>query len=163
MEHAVELSIKHHPLFNTEEVCQIYSEKDGVEVTYVCTTDLNASDVPVDVYYRSTTHPEFGNRYFGLYYHVYRDQVMITGADIVEHLEFGMVVNDDGELEYSQSHHDYKSFKNGNMIDGGRQYIRSSLGCEVYKVKDGKFYVDYVEKDTKTSKDYCYPGSDPQI
>ena len=132
------MKIKHHPLFNTEEVCKVYSEKDGVEVKYVCTTDLVASDVPVDVYYRSTPHPEFGNRYFGLYYDSYRDAIMITNADMVEGFEFGMVENDDGELEYSQSHHDYKRFENGNMIDGGRQYIRSSLGSDVYVVLDGE-------------------------
>jgi hypothetical protein len=141
------MKIKHHPQFNTEEVCKHYSEKDGVEVTYVCTTDLNASDVPVDVFYRSTPHPQFGNRYFGLYYDSIRDHVMITNADIVENFEFGLVENDNGELEYSESHHEYKMFENGNMIDGGRQYIRSSHGADVYKVKDGKLVkkVEYVD------------------
>jgi len=32
------MNIKHYPLFNTEEVCKVYSEKDGVDVRYVCTT-----------------------------------------------------------------------------------------------------------------------------
>jgi hypothetical protein len=131
------MNIKHHPQFDTEQVCQTYSEKDGVPVTYVCTTDLNASDVPVDVYYRGTPHPQFGNRYFGIYYDAYRDQVMICAADIVENFEFGLVENDNNELEYSQSHHDYKTFKNGNMIDGGRQYIRSNGNDKLYRVKDG--------------------------
>lgn len=139
------MNVKHHPLFNTEEVCKHYSEKDGVDVKYVCTTDLVASDVPVDVYYRGTPHPQFGNRYFGLYYDNIRDHVMITNADIVEDQEFGVVENDDGELEYSQSHHDYKSFENGNMIDGGRMYIRSSLGANVYYVKDGEFKNDRLD------------------
>lgn len=139
------MNVKHHPLFNTEEVCKTYSEKDGVDVKYVCTTDLVASDVPVDVYYRGTPHPQFGNRYFGLYYDNIRDHVMITNADIVEDQEFGVVENDDGELEYSQSHHDYKSFENGNMIDGGRMYIRSSLGANVYYVKDGEFKNDRLD------------------
>ena len=133
------MNIKHHPQFNTEEVCKLYSEKDGVDVQYVCTTDLKASDCPVDVFYRETPHPEFGNRYFGLYYDGYRDATMITNADIVETLVFGMVENDEGELEYSESHHDYKQFENGKMIDGGRQYIRSSPGAVVLKVKDGEF------------------------
>ena len=133
------MNIKHHPNFNTEEVCRKYSEKDGVKVKYVCTTDLRASDVPVDVFYRETPHPEFGNRYFGLYYDHYRDHVMICGADMVEGFQFGCVENDNDELEYSQSHHDYKQFGNGNMIDGGRQYIRSSGGSVVYNVIDGEF------------------------
>ena len=133
------MNIKHHANFNIEEVENTYSEKDGVAVKYVCTTDLRASDVPVDVFYRATPHPEFGNSYFGLYYDHYRDCVMICNADIVEQFEFGMVENDSGELEYSQSHHDYKQFDNGNMIDGGRQYIRSSGGCNVYQITDGDF------------------------
>ena len=132
------MNIKHYPNFKTEEVEQKYSEKDSVSVKYVCTTDLKASDVPVDVFYRATPHPEFGNRYFGLYYDHYRDCVMICSADMVETFEFGMVENDSGELEYSQSHHDYKRFDNGNMIDGGRQYIRSSLSCDTYRVVDGE-------------------------
>lgn len=133
------MNIKHQPLFNTEEVCKTYSEKDGVDVKYVCTTDLVASDVPVDVFYRSTPHPQFGNHYFGLYYDHVRDATMITNADIVESFGIGMVENDDGELEYSQSHHDYKRFENGNMIDGGRVYIRTNKDAYIYRVKDGEF------------------------
>ena len=135
------MNIKHHPLFDTDEVCRRYSEKDGVDVAYVCTTDLTASDVPVDVYYRGSPHPQFRNRYFGLYYDHVRDHVMITNADLVEDLEFGMVENDEGELEYSQSHHDYKQFNNGNMIDGGRVYIRSSAPAHVYTIQDGQLMI----------------------
>jgi len=133
------MDINHQPLFQTDKIVSHYTEKDGVPVKYVCTTDLKASDVPVDVFYRATPHPEFGNRYFGLYHDHYRDCVMITNADVVETFEFGMIENDTGELEYSQSHHDYKLFENGNMIDGGRQYIRSSRSCKVYKIVDGEF------------------------
>ena len=154
------VKVKHYPQFNTEEVCKTYSEKDGVDVRYVCTTDLKASDVPVDVFYRATPHPEFGNRYFGLYYDNYRDATMICGADLVEDFEFGMVENDSGEMEYSTSHHDYKQFDNGKMIDGGRQYIRSSGLVQVYKVQDGQMVLD--SRLPKDEPEYYYPGSDPQ-
>lgn len=131
------MNIKHNPVFKTEEIERIYSERDGVPIKYVCTTDLRVSDMPVDIFYRETPHPEFGNRYFGML--VNGDSTYITNADIVESFEFGLVENDNGELEYSESHHEYKSFKNGNMIDGGRQYIRSSAtGAKVFKVIDGK-------------------------
>lgn len=130
-------NIEHHPQFNIDEVTQHYTKKDGVEVKYVCTTDLNASDMPVDVFYRATPHPEFGNRYFGLFYDNVRGSAMICNADIVESLEFGMIeVN--GKYHYSASHHDYKVIE-GKMIDGGRAYIRSSGGAEVFQVKNGKF------------------------
>lgn len=133
------MEIKHQPQFNEESITKHYTEKDGVPVRYVCTTDLKASDVPVDVYYRETPHPEFGNHYFGLYYDHIRDHMMITDADIVEELEFGMI-EQEGTYHYSQSHHDYKVLDNGKMIDGGRVYIRSN-GCDiVMRIIDGKFY-----------------------
>ena len=133
--------MKHYPVSNIEKVIDHFTEKDGVEITYVCTTDLQSSDVPVDVFYRATPHPKFGNRYFGIFLHPIEKSTMICNADMVEDMSFGMVKNDDGLLEYSQSHHDYKMFKNGNMIDGGREYIRSTNGCEVYVVRNGEMVV----------------------
>jgi hypothetical protein len=138
------MNIHHDPLFDTAKVEAHYTKQDGVPVKYVCTTDLRASDVPVDVYYRETPHPEFGNRYFGLYWDSVRDNLMITDADVVEELEFGMVLNDNAQWEYSQCHHDYKQFKNGNMIDGGRAYIRSSTGATSMRIVNGEFYASDV-------------------
>ena len=156
------MNIQHEPLFDTAKVEQIYTEKDGVEVTYVCTTDLRASDVPVDVFYRATPHPQFGNKYFGIYYDHVRDCTMITNADIVESLEFGMI-EADGKYYYSQSHHDYKVVEN-KMIDGGRQYIRSSGGATVMRITNGKFYAKDVEDLVALgdTKEYVYPGGDCQ-
>lgn len=155
------LKIKHAPQFDEKKVENHYSEKDGVPVKYVCTTDLNASDVPVDVFYRETPHPEFGNRYFGLYYDIVRNNIMICDADIVETLQFGMVVGPDQRYYYSQSHHDYKRLDNGKMIDGGRVYTRG-FGYEMFKVKNGEFIKDYGEDLSNMVGNYVYPGSDCQ-
>ena len=138
------MNIHHEPLFDTAKVESIYTERDGVEVKYVCTTDLKASDVPVDVFYRATPHPEFGNCYFGLYHDHVRGHLMITNADIVESLEFGMIEHD-GKYYYSQSHHDYKVVAEGKMIDGGRAYIRSSSSTITMHIKNGKFYIKELE------------------
>lgn len=135
------MNIKHEPLFDTAKVEAHYTKKDGVDVKYVCTTDLTASDVPMDIFYRAEPHPEFGNRYFGLYYVRVGDRVMITNADIVESFEFGMI-EVDGTYYYSQSHHDYKVVGD-KMIDGGRQYIRSGGGAVAMKVKNGNFIRNY--------------------
>ena len=132
------MDIKHPYQFDREKVESHYSEKDGVPVKYVCTTDLKASDVPVDVYYRATPHPEFGNRYFGLYHDNIRDHMMICNADIVEDFEFGMIKDSDNNWYYSSSHHDC-IFIDGKMIDGGRVYIRSTGLDGVFKVKNGNF------------------------
>jgi len=152
------MNIEHFPLWDTAKIEEFYTEKDGVEVKYVCTTDLRASDVPVDVFYRETPHPEFGNRYFGLFWDNVRDHLMITNADIVESLEFGMI-EVDGKYYYSRSHHDYKSFADGEFIDGGRQYIRSNAGAIAMHIKNGKFYI----KDLEDMVDYYQPGQDCQV
>lgn len=134
------MNIKHYPITNTAKVEQLYSEKDGVPVKYVCTTEFN--NVVADIFYRETPHPKFGNKYFALFFRVspnqQYDKLMITNADSVENFAFGMVQNDDNELEYSMTRHDYKSFNNGNMIDGGRDYIRSSGNAKVFVVRNGE-------------------------
>ena len=130
--------IKHYSIFGDElsKVIEHYSNKDNVPVKYVCTTDLVESDLFIDVFYRSTPHPQYGNKYFGLYFR--GDDLMICNADMVEELFFGLVENDDNDLEYSETHHSYKSFDNGNMIDGGRTYIRSSGKVTNYVVRNGE-------------------------
>jgi hypothetical protein len=132
------MNIKHNPVSKVEKVIEYLSQKDGVPITYVCTTDLKNSDVPVDIFFRETPHPQFGNRYIGIFVHPNDKTTMICDADMVEELSFGLVENDSGELEYSQSHHDFKSFENGNMIDGGRAYIRCNKGCDLYVVRNGE-------------------------
>jgi len=128
------MNIVHYPITNIKKVEELYSEKDGVPVKHVCTTEFG--DSIVDVFYRDTPHPKFGNKYFAV---LFRDNVpYIANADEVENLTFGLVQNDNGDMEYSRSRHDYKKFKNGNMIDGGRDYIRSSGKVFIYVVRDGK-------------------------
>jgi hypothetical protein len=142
------MNIKHIPISNVEKVIEHFTQKDGVPVTYICTTDLKNSDLPTDIFFRETPHPQFGNRYFGIFVHPIDNAPMICNADMVEELSFGLVENDSGELEYSQSRHDFKYFKNGNMIDGGRDYIRSNKVCDLYVVRDGKMVKDEREFET---------------
>ena len=100
--------IKHYPITKIEQVEKVYSEKDGVEVKHVCSTEFG-DDLLTDIFYRETPHPEFGNRYFCLFFR--GDDLYVANADSIENLTFGMVENDEGALEYSRSRHDYKSFK----------------------------------------------------
>jgi hypothetical protein len=140
--------IKHFPITNTDKVIEHYSQKDNVPINYVCTTDFRMSDRPADIFYRDSPHPEFGNRYFGIAVNYEDGSYTIFNADEIESFTFGLVEDDDGNLQYSQSHHEYKSFDNGNMIDGGRRYIRSSRNnVSIYVVRDGKM----VERHLTTS------------
>ena len=131
--------IKHEPLFDTDKICEHYTKKDGVPITYVCTSAPGGEAQAMDIFYRETPHPEFGNRYFGLFHDAFNGNLMITNADKIEQVEFGLIEDDDGNLQYSAHRHDYKSFKNGNMIDGGRAYIRSGTHpVNVYVVRNGE-------------------------
>ena len=131
--------IKHEPQFDTDKVCKLYSERDGVSITYVCTSALGDEAQAMDIFYRDTPHPEFGNKYFGIYYHPMSVNLVITNADRIESVEFGLIEDDAGDLQYSAHRHDYKLFENGNMIDGGRTHIKSSM-CEIkhYVVRNGE-------------------------
>lgn len=144
------MNIQHNPIFDTKKVIEVYSEKDGVQISYVCTSAPSVSDAyAVDIFYRETPHPVFGNRYFGLYQNSFGDdiQVMIMNADKIEDLTFEMI-EVDGVFHYSQHRHDYRGIGNGIAIDGGREYYRASFSDPAYyascqrktlKVKDGEF------------------------
>ena len=113
------LNIKHFPIFDTEVVLEHY-KSEGAK--YVCTTELEAYGIPTDVFYRPTPHPDYGNRYFGLY-RSSCGNVFICNADVVENLNFCVIDNGKGEWTYSQYTHDFLSWGE-NYIDGGRAYTR---------------------------------------
>ena len=141
------MNINHRPIFDTKRAEQLYSEKDGVPVTYVCTSALGNEAQAMDIFYRETPHPEFGNRYFGLYRNpdpASDGTVMITNADKIEDAEFGMVEVDD-RLHYSQHRHDFYSVGEVSL-DGGRAYFRRvgdmTVPSRWFKIKDGEFVED---------------------
>jgi hypothetical protein len=139
------MNIHHRPIFDIAKVEKLYTEKDGVPVRYVCTSALGDEAQAMDIFYRETPHPEFGNRYFGLYWHRLHFELpaklMITNADKIEDAEFGMVeVN--GQLHYSRHRHDFYSV-GPVSLDGGRAYYRRvgdmSIPTQWFVVKDGEF------------------------
>lgn len=140
------MNIKHHNFLDKERVCELYSKKDGVPISYVCTSALNGGTHAVDVFYRETPHPDFGNRYFGLYRNPSFSSdgmIMITNADCIEELEFGMVEGTDG-WEYSQHRHDYRNVEGTDCaVDGGRSYFKRvgdlDVPAKYFVVKDGEF------------------------
>lgn len=140
------MTIQHNPIFDTEAIIQHYEVKDGVPIRYICTSALNHGTVAADIFYRETAHPEFGNKYFGLYINPYADhdsgsRIMITNADCIEDLDFEMV-DVDGTLHYSQHRYDFRSVGDVS-IDGGRAYCRLvgnvSRPRKTFKIKNGEF------------------------
>ena len=133
-------SIHHRPTLNVKEAAKLYSELGGVPVKYVCTSAIDNGTSSMDIFYRETPHPVFGNRYFGLY----SNPLMITNADKVEELKFEMVeVN--GQWHYSQDRHDFHTVGDVS-IDGGRAYLKMvgnlSHPVKTFRVKNGEFIED---------------------
>lgn len=140
--------VKHFPKFDTQAIERLYSKKDGVPVEYVCTTELRSYGRPLDIYYRETPHPEFGNSYFGLgYYHYanppFETYIGISNADEVEELTFACIPNSEEVYTYSQHTHDYREWGSAS-IDGGRSYTRLLYDrqppeVKTFVVRDGEF------------------------
>lgn len=144
------MKIRHKPIFDPLAAEEIYSKKDGVPVKYVCTSGNKSSTYAMDIFYRDTPHPEFGNRYFGLYNSRDTDfynmsHIMITTADWVEDLTFGMIKSE-GYWHYSSHRWDMVQTDVG-FVDGGREYCRRGGNpvpdATFFVVRDGQF----VEKD----------------
>ena len=129
----------HEPIFKTDTIAKHYSKKDGVDVHYVCTSALGGEAQAMDIFYRDTPHPQFGNRYFGLYHA--NDDVMITNADRIESVEFAMIKDSEGNFHYSAHRHDYKVVED-KMIDGGRAYVRSNTVTYPFRIKDGYMFME---------------------
>lgn len=138
------VSIHHRPILDTKRVCELYSAKDGVPVTYVCTSALGSEAHAMDIFYRETPHPEFGNRYFGLYHNPSFSSdgmIMIANADKIEDAEFGMKEHN-GDWHYSKHRHDFYTIGDVSL-DGGRAYFRCvgdvSTPTKWFEVRNGEF------------------------
>lgn len=132
--------IKHEPRFDIEKVVKHYTEKDGVPIKYVLTTEVKLSNDACDIFFRGTPHPEFGNRYFGL--RAVEGVVYILDADSLEGKQVAMVEDSAGDLHYSAYRHDYKVLDNGNMIDGGRTYVKCNTGYRTFTITNGDLVED---------------------
>lgn len=141
------MMINHMPCLDIKKVEEHYTKKDGVPVKYVCTSSVGLEGVSGDIFYRDTPHPEFGNRYFRLFYdYTYgevKPTIKIHNADAIENVEFTMVRGANG-WEYSQHRHDNHLVTGMNVsIDGGRAYCRLSgdinVDVSTFVIRDGEF------------------------
>jgi len=146
------IEFNHRPVHDIETIAQHYTEKDGVPVHYVCTTALGDAAIAFDIFYRDTPHPEFGNRYFGLYYDHIRDCMMIINAEDVEDYKFTCSLASNDQLVYSQHRHDMVQVYGGSL-DGGRSYTRVSGKPNLFtaRVKDGIMSV--IDNDEKLNEE----------
>ena len=117
-------------------------EKYGAKyMGYWCTKRPSGgwNEQPVDVFYQPNPDTAKGHtHYFGMFY---RDDVLyITEASTAFSDPIAGIVTDDGEVIVSRYRHDYVE-KDGRMIDGGRDYTRSSIHPTVIITVDGDKFV----------------------
>ena len=128
--------------FNANGIRKISEMYGGKYLGYWAIKDKNGnwSEMPVDVFYQPNPDRSKGHtNYFGMYRN-FNDQVMITNAESAFSQPITGVVTDDGEVIVSRYRHDYVT-KDNRMIDGGRDYVRSStIGPFVtITIKDDEF------------------------
>ena len=103
--------------------------------------NLGWSSTPVDVFYQPNPDVSKGHsHYFGM--HVNENGVFISNAESAFSEPITGILTEDGEVIVSRYRHDYVT-KDGQMIDGGRDYVRSSGGPYVkVSVSGGEFVLE---------------------
>lgn len=119
------------PKFRIPEVEKMYESKYIGEVALL-SKNGNWAEQPVLLFYTEKTHPE-GSNWFGLYFDMFGRCMITNGISAVQNKDgtpvvyTGLLNEKDNEVYYSAVRHDYQ--KHGDfMIDGGRDYTKSSLG-----------------------------------
>lgn len=115
---------------------------------YWCTKRLNGeswNDGPVDVFYQPNPDTEKGHKhYFGLF--VQYGSLYITDATSAFSDPINGIETDDGEVIVSRYRHNYVE-KGKYMVDGGRDYFRTSGGPVVrIRVEGPEFVIERVVK-----------------
>lgn len=94
---------------------------------------------PVDVFYQPNPDVHAGHsHYFGIFYR--NDAMYICDAKSAFDEPITGIITDDGEVIVSRYRHDYVT-KGNHMIDGGREYTRSSLSPMASITVDGANFV----------------------
>lgn len=103
------------------------------------------NDLPVDVFYVENPDRDKGHtNYFGLF--VQNEALWITNAASAFSETMSGIETDDGEVIVSRYRHDYVE-KDKYMIDGGRDYLRTSGGPFVrIRVEGPEFVIERVVK-----------------
>ena len=113
---------------------------------YWCTKRLNGeswNDNPVDVFYQPNPDIEKGHKhYFGLF--IQNGSLYITDATSAFSDPIMGIETNDGEVIVSRFRHDYVE-KDEYMIDGGRDYFRTSGGPVVQvRVEGSEFFIERI-------------------
>lgn len=127
--------------FKADGIRKIEERYGAKYMGYWCTRNSRGgwNERPVDVFYHPKPKTELGHtHYFGMF--IQEDVVYITNAASAFSEPLTGALCSDGEVIISRYVHDYIE-KNGVMIDGGRDYVRSTTGKLVRVTVEGSEFV----------------------
>ena len=116
---------------NEDSIKKVEELRGAKYMGYWCTKRPSGSwkESPVDVFYQPNPDTEKGHsHYFGLFFQ--DDTLFITNAASAFSDPIVGIKTDDDEVIVSRYRHDYVE-KDQHMIDGGRDYTRSSISPTV--------------------------------
>lgn len=118
-------------IFTPKEIESITLKYSGASyIGDFCLKHANGdwANFPAAVFYQPKPEkPEYSN-YFALYFTI-DSQLMITNGKSAVEGTFNGIVADDGEVIFSRWRHDYHSSADESVtVDGGRDYLRYSIG-----------------------------------
>jgi hypothetical protein len=117
---------------------------------YWCTKGLDGeswNESPVDVFHQPNPDVSKGHsHYFGIFINIQKEAMCIIDAISAFSEPMSGIVTDDGEVIVSRFRHDCVQ-KNKYMVDGGRDYFRTSDGPIVrIHVEGPEFTIERVTK-----------------
>lgn len=117
------MAIISNRLFTEEQIAKL---EKAYNAKYILDTSIRAkgggwANMPVAVFYTEEAHPK-GSNYLGIF--IKEGKLYVTDA-ISATEAFPALLLENGDLMVSRYRHDYFTH-GGYMVDGGREYIRSS-------------------------------------
>lgn len=117
--------------FTPKQIAAIEKEFDAKYVCETCLKNSNGNWVnqPIAIFYQEKLKQPEHSHWFGLYWGGdTADTLMIVDAsDVLKDSWSGVLDESTGEVYYSRYRHDFRELPGGGFIDGGKDYIRTSL------------------------------------
>jgi hypothetical protein len=116
--------------FSDEHIAKIEEKYNAKYVIDACLQNKNGSwiNFPAAIFYTEEAHPQ-GSNYMAFYWSEIHDGWMITDGQSAVKEPFGGFLFEDGELVHSRFRHDCFVHRDA-MVDGGRDYFKSSANVE---------------------------------
>lgn len=144
------------PFYFTEDgIKKIEEMRDATYMGYWCgrTKDGGWAERPLDVFYQAEPDVEAGHtHYFGLL--LADNRILITSADSCFSEPMSGILEND-TVYVSRYRHDMVSTPGGKIIDGGRDYLRTSeaeSSLVTVEVEHGEFKFSVGEVDDKEER-----------